>query len=98
MNNQRPTDTRSTLAQRLGRFFLGLIGLALFAGVFASGWTPPGMAGDVLRHNQQHEIDASPLFYSEVDHMAELEKGVQRLRERASKRTLGETEKEDIKN
>ncbi len=39
--------------------------------------TPPGgMVGDVLRNNTDVGIDASPLFYSEVEHMGELEDGV----------------------
>ena len=30
-------------------------------------------AGEVIRHNQRTEQDASALFYSEVEHMSELE-------------------------
>jgi len=53
-----------------------LIGLALLGGPTAllmSGVTPPGPAGELLRHNREHRIDASPLFYSEVENMAQLE-------------------------
>jgi|GEM_PF-5603577 len=53
-----------------------LIGLALLSGPTAllmSGVTPPGPAGEVLRHNREQRIDASPLFYSEVENMAQLE-------------------------
>ncbi|MBU0982899.1 MAG: hypothetical protein KKA42_03450 [candidate division Zixibacteria bacterium] len=57
-----------------------LTGMALF---FASGYAPPGVCGEVLRHNQANDIDASPLLYSEVEHMAELEAGVRLLRTRA---------------
>jgi hypothetical protein len=56
-----------------------LIGLALLGfciAFFASGYTPPGALGAVLRHNQQHDIDASPLFYTEVENMHELELGL----------------------
>jgi hypothetical protein len=45
-------------------------GTALLAGaVFAlmQGFTPPGAAGEVLRNNLRRGIDATPLFYTEVD-------------------------------
>jgi hypothetical protein len=51
-----------------------------------SGITPPGASGEVLRHNRAHDIDASPLFYSEVAHMAALEEGVRQMRRRAAAR------------
>ena len=53
-----------------------LVGLALLGGPTAllmSGVTPPGPAGELLRHNRECRIDASPLFYSEVENMAQLE-------------------------
>jgi len=31
------------------------------------GYTPPGVAGEVLRNNLRHDIDATPLFYTEVE-------------------------------
>jgi hypothetical protein len=61
------------------RFLVGLIVLGSCIAFFASGYTPPGVLGEVLRHNQQHDIDASPLFYSEVENMQELETGVAEL-------------------
>ncbi len=51
----------------------------LGAAFFASGYTSPGPAGDVLRHNQACDIDASPLFYTEVENMHELEQGLARM-------------------
>jgi len=54
--------------------------LAAFYSIFASGYTPPGIAGEVLRHNRECEIDASPLWYMEVDNMHELEEGVRQMR------------------
>jgi len=71
--------------RRWTRFFCGLALLGLFAAFFASGYSPPGMLGEVLRHNQQNDIDASPLFYSEVENMRELEEGVAELRARAGR-------------
>ena len=65
------------------RFVIGLAIIAALFGFFSSGYSPPGVFGEVLRHNQAVGIDASPLFYSEVENMAELEDGVQELIEEA---------------
>ena len=62
------------------KFFVGLTILALAILFFGSGYSPPGVCGEVLRHNQACSIDASPLFYSEVENMADLERGVAELR------------------
>ena len=46
------------------------LGMLLVAGVvlgLMQGWTPPGPAGEVFRNNLRHEIDATPLFYTEVE-------------------------------
>ncbi len=61
------------------KFMIGLTGLAMFFGFFASGYSFPGVFGEVLRHNQANDIDASPLLYLEVENMAELEQGVRDL-------------------
>lgn len=60
--------------------------LLLFLAVlfFASGYSPPGVFGEVLRHNQEYQIDASPLIYSDVENMQELEEGLQKLRAQAA--------------
>ncbi len=31
------------------------------------GYAPPGPAGEVFRNNLQNRIDATPLFYTEVE-------------------------------
>lgn len=49
------------------RFVIGLALLLLLALVLSKGYTPPGPMGEVLRHNMRFDIDANPLFYSEVD-------------------------------
>ncbi|UCE67696.1 MAG: hypothetical protein JSU85_06730 [Candidatus Zixiibacteriota bacterium] len=68
------------LLKRWLRFFIGLLILTGIFAFFSSGYSPPGVFGEVLRHNRACSIDASPLFYSEVENMAELEKGVRELR------------------
>ena len=72
------------------RFFAGLTLLSVTVAFFMSGVTPPGACGEVLRHNQSAQIDASPLFYSEVEHMAALEDGVKEQRRIARSRRQGE--------
>jgi hypothetical protein len=62
------------------RFLTGLVLLGLVVAVLASGYSPPGVLGEVLRHNQDNDIDASPLFYTEVEHMHELETGLAELK------------------
>lgn len=73
-------NKNNDLLKRWLRFLAGLIFLALMVLFFSSGLAPPGIFGEVLRHNQACSIDASPLFYSEVENMAELEEGVRELR------------------
>jgi len=78
----RLIERNKGILKRWGRFIVGLTLLVLAVVFFSSGYTPPGVCGEVLRHNQALSIDASPLFYSEVENMAELEKGVKELIER----------------
>lgn len=77
-SNKRETRLKAWL-----KFGVGLVVLSALVAFFAPGYTPPGAFGKVLRHNQAHDIDASPLFYTEVENMPELEQGVKALREEA---------------
>lgn len=77
------TRTDKTLKSRVARFVVGLVLLAAFYSIFASGYTPPGIAGEVLRHNRECDIDASPLWYMEVENMQEIERAVQTMRDLA---------------
>jgi hypothetical protein len=45
-----------------GLLLLGAVVLALM-----QGYTPPGPAGEVFRNNQRRSIDATPLFYTDVE-------------------------------
>lgn len=73
----------ATPGRRLVRLFIGLVILSALVLFFSSGYTPPGLFGEVLRHNQEHQIDASPFFYGDVVNMNEYEEGVKKLREQA---------------
>ncbi|HOP06430.1 MAG TPA: hypothetical protein PLF13_03975 [candidate division Zixibacteria bacterium] len=76
-----------SLTNRLFRFLVGLAALTLFYVWIMSGVTPPGICGSVIRHNRAANIDASPLFYSDVEHMNSLERGVEALRRAAARRS-----------
>ena len=84
--NSHTAAAKQSLAVRWLRFVLAVAVLALFIGFVASGVTPPGVFGEVLRHNQAEDIDASPLIYTDVEHMQDLEKGVRELRLAAEQR------------
>jgi len=72
------------------KFGLGLMALTLLVGFFASGWTPPGVCGEVLRHNRACDIDASPFFYGDVENMDAYEYGVAELRAAARDTVSGD--------
>jgi hypothetical protein len=57
-------DSRITSWARFVASVLLLGGLVL---VLMQGYTPPGAMGEVLRNNLRHDIDATPLFYTEVE-------------------------------
>ena len=82
-NIKRIRENKLTLAGRLTRFTFGLIVLAGLVLFFASGYSPPGVMGEVLRHNQEYQIDASPFFYGDVENMSEYEEGVRLMRLKA---------------
>lgn len=76
---------------RWHKFALGLAMLAVAVLFFSSGYSPPGPAGEVLRHNQAHDIDATPFFYGDVERMSEYEAGVAAMRESASANSTRDT-------
>lgn len=68
---------RTSLPGRLSawaKFGVGLLLLLALALVLSKGFTPPGAAGTVLRHNQNLGLDATPLFYTEVEGFADFER------------------------
>jgi len=83
MKEEKPNFYKTTARTRWMRFILGLCGLIALALFFASGYTPPGICGEVVRHNQQADIDASPFFYGDVENMLELIEAAEQMRESA---------------
>ena len=45
----------------------GTLLLTVVVLLLMQGYAPPGPVGDVLRNNLQNRIDATPLFYTEVE-------------------------------
>lgn len=85
----RTTNGYATIG-RWPRFVIGLLLLGGLVGILASGYAPPGVCGEVLRHNQEANIDASPFFYGDVANMAEIEHDLQLTRRAARLRVAGE--------
>ena len=55
------------------KFILGLAGLGMFGFLAAQEYDPPGPVGEVLRRGNRSMVEATALFYSEVDEMPEYE-------------------------
>ena len=49
------------------KLLAGTLLLTVVVLLLMQGYAPPGPAGDVLRNNLQNRIDATPLFYTEVE-------------------------------
>jgi hypothetical protein len=69
----RDATHRQGLHRGPGAWARFLIGAVLLTGVvlmLMQGYVPDGVAGEVFRHNMRHGIDATPLFYTEVESLA----------------------------
>lgn len=80
-------------AKAWGKFLAGACLLAAMVLFFGSGYAPPGICGEVLRHNRQADIDASPFFYNDVENMADLIDGAEDLHRQAAQK--GEADPHD---
>jgi hypothetical protein len=49
------------------RLVAGCLLLTLFVFLLMQGCTPPGPAGEVFRNNMENRIDATPLFYTDLE-------------------------------
>jgi hypothetical protein len=59
------------------------VGTAVLATVFAllsQGPLVPGVAGRVLEHNREHDLEATALFYSDLERMPEIQARLERKR------------------
>jgi len=62
------------------RFGVGAAILAAAFAVLARGPLVPGAAGLVLEHNREHDLQATALFYTDLERMPEIEARLERQR------------------
>jgi hypothetical protein len=62
--NRRTSASGATPWLRLAAGAAALLALFCF---LSRGYAPPGAAGDVIRHNLRNGIDATPIFYTEIE-------------------------------
>ena len=79
-----PSRSRNRRAGRWLRFGLALALVAAAMAFLASEPRPPGMAGKIIERNLEHEVQASALFYMDLDRMPEIEDRLARTRPPAS--------------
>ena len=72
-SNSFKLNNHNSRVKRWSKLLAGVLFLIVMAAFFSSGYSPPGIFGQVLRHNQKYNIDASPLFYTDVENMTEIE-------------------------
>ena len=61
------------------KLLIGTAGLSALGAWLAFGNPPPGITGEIIRHNIAENIDATPIFYGDVENMPELEKALEAL-------------------
>ncbi len=49
------------------RFVTGAVLLGFLVFLLMQGYAPPGPAGEVFRNNLENRIDATPLFYTDLE-------------------------------
>jgi hypothetical protein len=70
------------LKNRWIRLCIGLTVLAAVFGFLSTEPRPPGMAGAIIDRNLEHDVQATALFYMDLDRMPEIQR---RLESRVSK-------------
>ena len=67
------TPRSRRLAHRWLRFLIGLCLFALFFGFLCTAPRPPGLAGKLILRNLDHDVQATALFYSDLECMLQIE-------------------------
>jgi len=70
MRSSADQKDRSTDFAAWAKFVAGVLLLAGVVLGLMQGYTPPGPAGEVFRNNLRYGIDATPLFYTELEFCA----------------------------
>ena len=73
-------DRRShrSVAGRALRFALALALVALALAFLVTAPPPPGMAGEIIRRNLEQDVQASALFYMDLERMPHIEERLSR--------------------
>jgi len=61
-----------------------MIGISILVGLIfllSTNDPPSGILGATIRYNIEHDIDATPIFYGDVENMSELEAGLDSLKQ-----------------
>ena len=69
-----PGPSRPGILVRWLRFGAALTILAAALAFLVSGPRPPGMAGRIIERNLRHDVQATALFYMDLDRMPEIER------------------------
>ncbi len=79
---RRVREANDSPAGRWWRFSVGIVLLVGFIALLAT--LPP--PAEVLRHNTEHDIQATALFYMDLERMPEIERQLEVLQEEASQK------------
>ena len=67
MNTLSEFDSRARRRTAWAQFVGGSLLIAVLVLVLMQGYAPPGPVGEVFRNNLRNGIDATPLFYTDVE-------------------------------
>jgi hypothetical protein len=81
--------SRRAITGRLFRFALAVAAVAAAMAVLVSAPPPPGRAGAIIRRNLEQDVQASALFYMDLERMPRLEERLARTT-RAARRPQAE--------
>ena len=65
--------SRRDLTGRLLRFGLALALVGLALALLVAGPRPPGMAGEIIQRNLEQDVQATALFYMDLERMPRIE-------------------------
>ncbi len=67
MNGESRVSVGSISCVAWAKLAVGTLVLTALVLLLMQGYVPPGSTGEVIRNNQRNGIDATPLFYTELE-------------------------------